>query len=202
MSFSEVVLKSYIHRIRDLQGQSRYLYDHFKSNINEHVAQSEVDYIFEVDDKSVPELVLKSLFLVTYSELENCLNDFANSIQVERSLNISYEDIRGSGLKRYIFYFEKIAGMHLTGKLRYLEELQHLNKLRNHYAHDGRSLISHKDPVYKSARFFKLTDDRDIYKEGHTRIALSYDFLSTALFTVFLFLEDLKDLVGEFYAER
>ena len=141
-----------------------------------------------------PSLQRRSALLTLCSYFEHELDKLCLLYQSEKSLDISYTDLREMGVDRSTRYLEKVAGINVHQTSQEWNDIKNIQKIRNALVHRGDKLQDHNDETF--ARFVKKA--KSLSRTEEEEIVLGKGFLS---YVVRIYTQYFK-LIGDSIATR
>ncbi|PRS29864.1 hypothetical protein [Bacillus pumilus] len=141
-------------------------------------------YYFE---EIYPQLIRKTVFLQIYFILENCMNIVCDVARDNKSLKLSYKDIKGQGIVRAKTYLTKVCSIREHFSTKNWELILEYNKLRNVIAHN--SSILKEDFKIKPDGVKVFTNE-----DGEKTFELEEDFIPKCIKSVEKFIYCFRDI--------
>ncbi|WP_226680726.1 hypothetical protein [Sutcliffiella horikoshii] len=97
------------------------------------------EYLYEEDFYNVrevfPKIMRTSALIAQYSYLEKTLNTISKECERKYNLLLSPEDIRHNGVKKYIFYLNRVVGLNINENEILWQKIYAYNQIRNRFVH-------------------------------------------------------------------
>jgi hypothetical protein len=155
--------------------------------------------VFSNFNNSFPTILRKSLFLHAYSNFEQLLFSFCKEYESKLTESIKLDDIRHNGIKKVQVYLKKVVNIPFPDNSPEWIKIKAYNQIRNHFAHDGRTVVHETSGLYQALTNINGIDVHLEYKDRDTknnihRFSLNNEFCEHAIntFSDFLFLLDSK----------
>lgn len=148
-----------------------------------------------------PRILRNSLFVLSYSMIENFLNNFCDSAKRHYGLKLTLSDLKGRGVERARAYLKKVAEIDFSDGKEWVE-IKHYNQVRNFIVHNNGELDDSGDAKevekYIKAKSDLLDLKKDIIgkKVVKKTIVIKRDFCKEVLKTARDFLFQFDDAIS------
>jgi hypothetical protein len=149
---------------------------------------------FDQLERSFPKILRYSLFVHSYSLLEQALLHFADHFRRDRKLKLSPSDLRDEGITRAKTYLKKVALVPFPDTGKAWQDISTLNHIRNLVVHNTGNLpYDHRQKQQIKALMKRWKDD--ISLDNLRSFELSKRFIFRVLDTFDSFLKELFDKI-------
>ncbi|MBS4199121.1 hypothetical protein KHA93_05560 [Bacillus sp. FJAT-49732] len=86
-------------------------------------------------EKVFPKIMRTSALISQYSYFEKTLNTICNECERNYNISLSPEDIRHNGIKKYLFYLQRVVGLNINDTEILWQKIYAYNQIRNRFVH-------------------------------------------------------------------
>ncbi|MDO8886079.1 hypothetical protein [Candidatus Oleimmundimicrobium sp.] len=191
---SERFLKNEIEEIekKSLEKTGREFTREEKQDLGEHYAE-----IYRELTEELPLIFRNSLFVLSYSTIENFLNRYCKRAKEACGLKLTLNDLKDGGIERAKNYLKKVAEIDFPENGEWAE-IKHYNRIRNFIVHNDGKLDDSKK-AEKVEKYIEKSDLLDLEKSKingkvvKKTIVLKRGFCEEVLKTIKEFLFQLDD---------
>ncbi|MED0994361.1 hypothetical protein P4T34_02535 [Bacillus mobilis] len=106
-----------------------------------HIFEYQYENQFYYYENDFPHILRKSFIISLYSFLEQKLMEICKNLEYSNNKKLSLASMGSKGIFKYYKYLNEIANVDLTSVKKEWHQIIKINKIRNHFVHDGNDLL-------------------------------------------------------------
>ncbi|WP_214803896.1 hypothetical protein [Exiguobacterium sp. s194] len=145
-----------------------------------------------------PKIMRTSALISQYAYLEKTLNLISNECKNKYNLSIKPEDIKHNGVKKYVFYLDKVVGLNINDTEILWQKIYAYNQIRNQFVHSPNENYKAKEKSkfeqkIKGLSFKQNEINPDVYTLKSINKEINTDFLELIVNALKIITDEIKN---------
>lgn len=156
------------------QSQLQHSYENHVKNYPPEEHGQIYEFMFEDEYYNIfeffPRIMRTSALISLYSYLEKTLHTISKDCERTYKLKVGPNDIKHAGVRKYIFYLQKVVGLNINENEQLWKRIEAYNKIRNRFAHSPEEYYTLQDKTFFEQKVEGLIFEVDKFEPNNFKL--------------------------------